>query len=290
MRYAIAATVRAFSREQQRIDEVATCVSDNVRILVPRRMELKIIAPNLSGSDFVVPKFAHSAKMLVDLGSDTPDSAAVIPRIRSVIPKNQERFSEAEDVTMASLGDLAELVAKSRKTEPWYPDSRFISVLHVIGEGLLDVANIRAYAPKTPGYPVQPGEVLLSKINPRIPRVTVVPQFAARTLCSTEFEVMKPHEGTDPYHLAYLLLTDVVQHQIRSLTSGTSASHNRIRAEELERVKVPLPIAGSPAERRFHKLMTMYRSTIESMFKETVKLSTLRDSEEFWADNEKGRP
>jgi type I restriction-modification system DNA methylase subunit len=196
-----------------------------------------------------------------------------------------EHFSKAEDITVVSLSDLAEFATKSRKTEPWYPDSFFISVLHVIGEGMLDIPSIREYAPKTPGYPVQPGEVLLSKINPRIPRVTVVPQFATRTLCSTEFEVMKPREGVDPYHLAFLLLTDAVQHQVHSLTSGTSASHNRIKAEELEKVKVPLPVSGSLAEERFNSLMKTYRGTVESVFKETFKLSTLRASEEFWTDN-----
>lgn len=195
-----------------------------------------------------------------------------------------KRFSETEDVEVVSLSELVEFVSKSRKTEPWQPKSLFISVLHVIGEGMLDIPNMRRYAPKTPGYPVQPGEVLLSKINPRIPRVTIVPQFTERTLCSTEFEVMKPHEGVDPYHLAFLLLTDSVQQQVRSLTSGTSASHNRIKTEELAKIKVPLPVAGSPAEKRFHELMETYRSTVESMLKETLRLSTLRASEKYWTN------
>jgi len=201
-----------------------------------------------------------------------------------------ERFSKAEGITVVPLSDLAEFVTKFRKPVPWHTGSTFISVLHVIGEGMLDIPSMKDYAPKTPGYPVQPGEVLLAKINPRIPRVTVVPRFAAKTLCSTEFEVMKPHEGVDPYHLTYLLLTDVVQRQIRSLTSGTSASHNRIKTEELEKVKVPLPVPGSLAEKRFRRLMATYRSSIESMLEDTLKLATLRASEEFWMNSETDRP
>lgn len=193
-----------------------------------------------------------------------------------------KRFVNIEGIEAVSLGELVEFVSSSRKPEPWQPESFFISVLHVIGEGMLDVPSMRAYTPKTPGYPVEPEEVLLSKINPRIPRVAIVPHFRERTLCSTEFEVMKPREGVDPYHLSFLLLTDAVQHQIRSLTSGTSASHNRIRTEELAKIKVPMPLAGSSAERRFHKLMNTYQCTVKSMIEETVNLSNIRASEEYW--------
>ena len=74
--------------------------------------------------------------------------------------------------------------------------------------------------PLTPGLPVEAGEVLLSKINPRIPRVIVAPALGQTMLCSSEFEVMRPKGQWDSYTIAYLLLSPEVQKQVQSLTSG----------------------------------------------------------------------
>lgn len=196
--------------------------------------------------------------------------------------KAVKHFMEASDVEGIPLGELVEFRSESRKVEPWREGSLFMSVLHVIGEGMLDIPCIREYEPKTPGILIEAGEVLLSKINPRIPRVVVVPRLAERMLCSTEFEVMKPRDELDSYALAFLLMMEVVQNQVRSLTSGTSASHNRIRTKELAKVKIPMPVKGSHAEQRLHALVKDYRNAIENMMKETIRLSSIRAAENFW--------
>ncbi len=196
--------------------------------------------------------------------------------------KAVKHFTKASDVEGVPLGEMVEFKSESRKVEPWREGSLFISVLHVIGEGMLDIPGIREYAPKTPGIIIVAREVLLSKINPRIPRVVVVPHLAERMLCSTEFAVMKPRDVLDPYALAFLLMMGVVQNQVRSLTSGTSASHNRIKTKELAGVKIPIPVEGSPAEQRLHALVRDYRQSIESMVKETIRLASIRGAENFW--------
>ena len=117
--------------------------------------------------------------------------------------------------------------------------SQFISVLHVIGEGILDIPGIRAYRPITPGFPVMPGEVILARINPRIPRVAVVPDLGCTLLCSSEYEILRPKPGISPYLLVFLLLCPVVQKQIQSLTAGTSASHSRVKPRRVYEVLVP---------------------------------------------------
>ena len=66
-------------------------------------------------------------------------------------------------------------------------------------------------AAKTPGIPISPGELLAARINPRIPRVCVVPDIGLNMLCSSEFEVMRVKSRTDTYMLAYLLQTKAVQ-------------------------------------------------------------------------------
>ena len=193
-----------------------------------------------------------------------------------------KRVAKATTVQGIPLGELVSFECESRRTEAWKQGAVFVSVLHVIGEGMLDMAGIREYAPKTPGVPIKPGEVLLSKINPRIPRVTVAPNIGKNMLCSTEFAVMHPRGDLDPYCLSFLLLSQLVQDQIKSLTSGTSASHNRIKTKELSQVKIPIPLAGSSAEKRLNNLVKEYRSSIENMVKETMKISSIRASENDW--------
>ena len=128
---------------------------------------------------------------------------------------------------------------RRREAQAYTEDSYFISVLHIIGEGILDISGIKSYQPVTPGLPVEPGEVLVSRINPRIPRVVVVPDLGRKILCSSEYEILAPRAGVSPYILAFALLSPFVQKQIQSLTAGTSASHSRIKPQKIYDVLVP---------------------------------------------------
>ena len=183
------------------------------------------------------------------------------------------------DFEMVPLGSLVEFCADSRRNEKWKADMAYLSVLHVIGEGVIDIGAANTYAPKTPGVPTYPGEVLLARINPRIPRVCITPDFGCKTLCSSEFEVMTTKNGLDPYLLAYLLLTATVQHQIRSLTSGTSASHNRIRTSELATVLVPMAKKGTKSEHEIERLTAQYRKALQAMTAAAAEIAKLRAAE-----------
>lgn len=196
--------------------------------------------------------------------------------------KSITSFKQLEAMNDVALEELVEFKSAVKRVELWQPGTAFISVLHVIGEGMLDIPALKEHAPKTAGLRIQQGEVLLSKINPRIPRVIVVPALADRMLCSTEFEVMKPKNGLDPYYLAFLLLTQIVQNQIKSLTSGTSASHNRIKTRELAKVRIPVPIPDSKANKELLAIVKKYKSSFENLVQETINLSTLRSRENEW--------
>ena len=139
---------------------------------------------------------------------------------------------------LVSLKDLTEMPRK-RKAVRHDDGIYFISVLHVIGEGILDMPGIKSYRPVSPGMPVEPGEVIFSRINPRIPRVAVVPDLGRKLLCSPEYEILRPKEGISAYLLAFLLLTPFVQNQIQALTAGTSASHSRIKPKKIYELLIP---------------------------------------------------
>jgi type I restriction-modification system DNA methylase subunit len=181
--------------------------------------------------------------------------------------------------TMEPLRNLVEFCSDLRKPEAHRQGWAFISVLHILGEGFVDVGGALGYAPKTPGVGTEPGELLISRINPRIPRICVTPDLGVKTLCSSEFEVMSAKGPVDIYTLAYLLQTDVVQKQICSLTSGTSASHNRIRTAELAQVLVPVPRPGTQTAESINAIVRDYRAALFGLSSSATSLATLRARE-----------
>lgn len=198
---------------------------------------------------------------------------------------NAERYEsvamleKSKDIDLIPLSDLVEFCSNNRRAKKWELGTTFISVLHILGEGFVDIGAARRYRPSTPGVPTQPGEVLISRINPRIPRVCLVPDLGTEIVCSSEFEVMRPTRELDAYTLAYLLLTDAVQSQIRSLTSGTSASHNRIRTTSLAGVQIPVAVRGTLRAQRLAAAVKRYRSAIRVVTMAAIELAELRLAE-----------
>ncbi|HEV2453104.1 MAG TPA: N-6 DNA methylase [Verrucomicrobiae bacterium] len=148
----------------------------------------------------------------------------------------------------------------SKADDRWH-EPKCISVLHVGDFGFLNIRELMHYKPKYPGQPCYPGDVLFSKINPRIPRVLVVPNFPAPLTCSNEFEVLRVKEDVSPFKLALLLLSAFAQNQILSLTSGTSSSHNRIKYSQLIEIKLPIPAPGSSWERKLNALSNSFQDS-----------------------------
>jgi hypothetical protein len=144
-------------------------------------------------------------------------------------------------VELKRLRELVTLPNKHKRGTKSNPDARCISVLHIGDFGAVNVRELMAYAPKYPGQTCSPGDVLFSKINPRIPRAVVVPDLGIPLTCSSEFEVMRPVEPYSAYEIMLLLLSSHAQSQVQSLTSGTSSSHNRIKTEQLLEVLLPVP-------------------------------------------------
>lgn len=239
----------------------------------------KIDSPNKNGKHHILS--SKPSCLRVDYSEVinttwTPNHYSV-DRFESIISIEQQEAYQA-----VLLGDLVEFLSQRRKREFCPPESKCISVRHVIGEGMLDVNSMLDYAPKTPGLRCYPGEILFSKINPRIPRVLIVPDFGIPLTCSTEFEIMKPAGDLDSYSVVFLLLIDLVQAQIRSLTSGTSASHNRIRTSDLARVRIPVPKPNSESEKRLHSTVAKYRVSIEKMIEKTWEITEIRRKKEWW--------
>lgn len=206
-------------------------------------------------------------------GSWTPKHYSAT-RLESV-----EKFRKNDEFDTIPLRDLVEFCTLTRKAVSWRSGYAFISVLHILNEGLINAGGILNYAPKTPGLPTYPGDILLSRINPRIPRVCVTPDFGVPTLCSSEFEIMIPRDGINPYMLAYILQTPGVQSQIHSFTSGTSSSHNRIRTSDLGQVLIPIPKFGTNKAETVNDLSNKYKNIMDALAQNTAALAKLRMQE-----------
>ena len=190
------------------------------------------------------------------------------------------RIERDSEFDMVPLSELVEFCSRERKPRSWREGCAYISVRHIFGEGFINIIGALEYAPKTPGIPITSGELLLSRINPDIPRVCVVPDLGVDMLCSSEFEVMTAKKGIDIYMLAYLLQSRAVQSQISSLTSGTSSSHSRIRTDEISQVLIPIPKPGTARESQIPIVAREYRDVVRALAMYTGRVAGLRQREQ----------
>ena len=88
-----------------------------------------------------------------------------------------------------------------------------------------------------------PGDVLFSKLNPRIPRVWIVPpKTEFRQICSTEFWPLVWDQALlDPHYLRYYLITPRVRERLAPSTEAATKSRSRIKPFQLLAETIPLP-------------------------------------------------
>lgn len=150
---------------------------------------------------------------------------------------------EIDGFELRTLGDIVRFETVGRKNLTTCPDTKHISVLHVNPDSTIDFQEVLKYNPISKGRLCFTGDVLFSKINPRIPRTAVIPEFNKTLVCSNEFEIMRPSADVDAYSICLLLKCSYVSKQIENLTSGTSSSHNRIKREQLAQIMIPYPVS-----------------------------------------------
>jgi hypothetical protein len=123
-------------------------------------------------------------------------------------------------------------VPRSRAREVSTP---YLSVLHVDELGTVDWQAVGAHAPTTPGIYAEPGDLVVSLLNPAKLRAAVVP--GERIQISGEFGVFRA--VGDPYAVLGLLYSPPVRAQLRPLGTGTSSSRRRIDADDVLSLVVP---------------------------------------------------
>jgi type I restriction enzyme S subunit len=126
-------------------------------------------------------------------------------------------------------------------------------------------------------FQVPENSILLSKLNPEIPRVWMVDvQPGDRAVCSTEFlvlSILPPFTRSFVYCLA---LSPLFRQQIEGLVTGTSKSHQRAEVSSILKVAVIIPPAS--VVRAFkHAADSLLARTLECR-RESLTLAALRDA------------
>ena len=104
-------------------------------------------------------------------------------------------------------------------------------------------------------YCIDDSTVLLSKLNPRIPRIWLpVPSGQRRAITSTEFLGLKPQPGVTREFIYAKCCSDEFAHQFGSLAIGTSTSHQRVKPENL--LAMPSTVPDQKIIARFTKLVS----------------------------------
>lgn len=109
--------------------------------------------------------------------------------------------------------------------------------------------NVVASSIKSNKFAIESACVLVSKLNPRIPRIWNLPKLSDQVaLASTEFVVLVP-QGLNTSTLWAALNTPAFFDEMRGKVAGTSGSHQRVKPQDILDAKIPDPRALDPLGR-----------------------------------------
>jgi type I restriction enzyme S subunit len=118
--------------------------------------------------------------------------------------------------------------------------------------------------------------VLVSKLNPRIPRVWMPDvRTGRRSICSTEFLVLR-HSQVSREYLFGLCTSAAFSQEFATMVTGTSGSHQRVRPEFLDSIEVVIPDAAT--EQRFTDLVAPMHQRVALNLRENQTLAALCDT------------
>lgn len=129
---------------------------------------------------------------------------------------------------------------------------------------------------KSNKFVVGDGMVLISRLNPRTPRVWIPRPRDRRAVCSTEFMVLTPRSGISVEFLYALLDSEAFGRELASRVTGTSGSHQRVQPADVLSIEVVLP-TDAPV-RQFTEAVRPALARATRLLEENERLAMLRDA------------
>ena len=201
------------------------------------------------------------------------------PEVWSLFPErlvDSELGPIPEGWEVKALGEVVEHLRDNENPQA-YPDVMFSHFsIPAFDQGRSPVREHGADIKSTKTR-VQPGAILLSRLNPEIERVWLVDvKQNERAVCSTEFLVLR---GLPPLERGYvycLARSRLFREQIESLVTGTSKSHQRAQAGAV--LSMQLVIPTEPLIHAFERQTSVLLATSLSHRREIATLTAQRDA------------
>jgi type I restriction enzyme S subunit len=180
------------------------------------------------------------------------------------------------DVPDAVVGDLADIEHDGVSPMDHEDELFDLYSLPAFDEGRRPVRE-RGGNIKSNKFVVRAGVVLLSKLNPSIPRVWYPHvRQEPRSIASTEFQVMRPRAPSSPEFMYCLLRSEPVRDHLVGLASGTSNSHQRVKPDDL--LATPCPKPSPDSLDRFTQTVRPMLERVNAGIDESATLAALRDT------------
>lgn len=127
-------------------------------------------------------------------------------------------------------------------------------------------------------YQVLTNSILISKLNPRFPRVWQIskPIDEEVSICSTEFQVVLPHEQRWFPFIYYFLKSRPVTDELIGAAGGTSGSHQRVSPDDIFNLSFIKP--DDVRLNRFYQLTSPNLEKINNNREQILKLEKLRNT------------
>ncbi len=124
--------------------------------------------------------------------------------------------------------------------------------------------------------PLPKEAVLLSKLNPHIPRLWLPIEYGGAAVCSTEFLAYSP-KGASSKEFIYCAFSSeqFIQH-LCQLVTGTSNSHQRVKPDQVLLVAAVLP--SDEVFKQFELIANPLFAKVHENRKQAQTLATLRDT------------
>jgi len=124
---------------------------------------------------------------------------------------------------------------------------------------------------------VLPNTILVSKLNPSTPRIWLIDDSVKQnSVCSTEFQILKPNEIQYIFFLYFLMKSDEVVSEFAMSATGTSGSHQRIRPEYILEIEAPIPEKSKLDT--FNNICGPIMKQVKKNQHQTITLEKLRDT------------
>jgi len=188
--------------------------------------------------------------------------------------RSSANTSQSTNWRKGTFAEIASVGRDSIKPEEFPHETFDHYSIPAFDEGRLPVSEI-GEAIKSNKFVVPHDAVLLSKLNPRIPRIWMPDvQSERRSICSTEFLVLR-HAQVSREYLFNLCTSDAFLQEFTTMVTGTSGSHQRVKAEFLASIEVSIPDVATM--QRFTELVAPIHRRVALNLRESRTLSALRD-------------